>query len=918
MPDGNSTFGSAINLGTLGTNRVRTGSVGFTTNGRRDLADFYRFSLSSTKNLRVTLSGMSADGDLEVYNSRFQRIGRSIRAGSSTDTVSLQRLAAGTYYARVFPFSSARTNYRLTLGATNVATPTPTLRPNQIRTGALSSTDRLNPLRSNAYFDDYRLTGFRAGQRVQINLDSSRFDTYLQLVDARTGRALAIDDDSGSGLNSQLTFVAQAGRIYNIRATSFGARRTGTYTLRATTASPTFNIGLNQARSGVLSASDGRNPLRSGSYSEDYRLTGVRVGQRVQVDLSSSRFDTYLQLVNASTGNLISFNDDGGPGLNSRLSFVAEPRTNYLLRVTSFRLASGSYTIRTSVPRRGVTVSTLRLNQTRAGSLTTFDGINPTRGGRFADDYNLLGLRAGQRVRLNLDSTSFDPYLQLIDARTGRVIGFNDDAARGNLNSELTFVAQAGRSYRLRVTSFSTGSIGNYTVSSNLFTRPVGVSSIGLNQTRNGALSASDGINPLRSDTFADDYNLLGVRAGQRVQVNLNARGSRLDTYLQLVDARTGRLLAFDDDGGAGRNSQLSFTASAGISYRLRVTSFSRNATGGYSLTTRAATSQPPSSFNSTYGYGLVNAAAAVARAAGRPTFANVPNLGGNEWGNDLVNAPEAWARGFTGQGITVAVIDSGVDINHRDLRNNIWRNTDEIPNNGIDDDRNGYVDDVNGWNFGVGQNNNDVTPGTRSLGQGHGTHVAGTIAGARNGLGNTGVAYNSQIMAIRLGDVDNRGRFTNAGNLANAIRYAVDNGARVVNMSIGWSDSPALRSAVAYAASRNVILVSAAGNSTLSSPGVPARFATQSGVSVGAVDRNRRIANFSNRAGLDSSMLHVVGPGVGVLSSVPGGNFGNLSGTSMASPHVAGVVALMLSANPRLTHTQVRQILSQTSTRLP
>ena len=85
----------------------------------------------------------------------------------------------------------------------------------------------------------------------------------------------------------------------------------------------------------------------------------------------------------------------------------------------------------------------------------------------------------------------------------------------------------------------------------------------------------------------------------------------------------------------------------------------------------------PPNGFSSVYGYGLINAAAAVARAIGQSTpFADVPNLGGNNWGNDLVNAPEAWARGYTGQGVTVAVIDSGVDISHQDLSNNIWRNT--------------------------------------------------------------------------------------------------------------------------------------------------------------------------------------------------------------------------------------------------
>lgn len=294
--------------------------------------------------------------------------------------------------------------------------------------------------------------------------------------------------------------------------------------------------------------------------------------------------------------------------------------------------------------------------------------------------------------------------------------------------------------------------------------------------------------------------------------------------------------------------------------------------------------------------------------------FADVSDLGGNNWGNDLVNAPEVWNRGFTGEGVTVAVIDSGVDITHTDLRDNIWTNTNEIVNDGIDNDGNGYVDDIYGWNFGIGQYNNNVMPGTNDPGQAHGTHVAGTIAAMNDDSGMTGVAHNAEVMALRLGDV-NDNSFINAGNLAEAIRYAVDNGANVINMSLGWSDSFELQEALAYAASNDVITISSSGNSGLPSPGNPASYATEFGVSVGAVDRYGSIADFSNGAGSDSSLQHVVAPGVAVHSTMPGNNYGEMSGTSMAAPHVAGVVALMLSANPNLTHDQVREILTSSAT---
>jgi subtilisin family serine protease len=434
------------------------------------------------------------------------------------------------------------------------------------------------------------------------------------------------------------------------------------------------------------------------------------------------------------------------------------------------------------------------------------------------------------------------------------------------------------------------------------------------NNTVYGTLSGTDALNPTRPGAYKDDY-VYRSQTTQTVQVSMTS--SQFDTYLQIINASTGQVVTFDDDSGAGLNSQLVFTATAGTTYFIRATSYATRATGTYALTTRASTSPPPQSgqFNSTTGYGLVNAAVAVARSVNTSTFSNVSDLGGNNWGTDLVRAPEAWARGYTGQGITVAVIDSGVDINHSDLRNNIWVNRREVPNDGIDNDGNGYVDDVHGWNFGAGQNNNNVTPGTTSSGQSHGTHVAGTIAAMNNGVGLTGVAPNARIMSLRMGNVDSSGRFVNPGSLAQAIRYAVDNGARVINMSLSWTDSAELRSALAYAASRNVITVSAAGNSGFFSPGTPAYYATQYGLSAGAIDRYGSVAYFSNRAGSNSQMRHVMAPGVDVYSTLPGNRYGLLSGTSMAAPHVAGVVALMLSANPNLTHAQVRQYLTGATT---
>ncbi|MFM6282140.1 MAG: S8 family peptidase, partial [Dolichospermum sp.] len=310
------------------------------------------------------------------------------------------------------------------------------------------------------------------------------------------------------------------------------------------------------------------------------------------------------------------------------------------------------------------------------------------------------------------------------------------------------------------------------------------------------------------------------------------------------------------------------------------------------------------SNYNSNNGYGLVNAGLAVSKAAGNSPYEDVPSLGGNNWGADMIKAPTVWNKGYTGKGVIVAVIDTGVDFNHEDLKNNIWINTKEIAGNGIDDDGNGYIDDVRGWNFD--NNNNNVLDNN-----GHGTHVSGTIAAENNGIGVVGIAYNSQIMSVKALDANGSGSYS---NITKGIYYAVDNGAKVINLSLGAkSPNDSLKSAVEYASSKGVIVVMAAGNNSESIPSYPARYAYNSGIAVGAVDQNNNLANFSNRSG-SQEIAYITAPGVNIYSTVPNNQYANYSGTSMAAPHIAGVVALMLSANPNLTESQVRGIIISTS----
>ncbi|MDJ0557001.1 MAG: S8 family serine peptidase [Microcoleaceae cyanobacterium MO_207.B10] len=330
----------------------------------------------------------------------------------------------------------------------------------------------------------------------------------------------------------------------------------------------------------------------------------------------------------------------------------------------------------------------------------------------------------------------------------------------------------------------------------------------------------------------------------------------------------------------------------------------------------QTASSIETNNFDTTFGYGLVDASAAVARAIGVGPFPEVPDIGGNQWGIDVIKAPEVWDQGFQGDGIVVAIIDTGVDYTHPELIGQMWTNSGEIPNNNIDDDGNGYIDDFQGWDFV----DNDNDPMDQD---GHGTHIAGTVAARRDGVGTTGVAPNAQIMSVRVLDDQGEGKVSNG---IKAIRYAVDNGADVINLSSGGRSLVTNEiETIRYAAERGVVFVSAAGNDNLNSPDYPAQLAREQGIAVGSIDRNLKFSNFSNKAG-NQPLDYVLAPGgngvpedagdiyAPVPFSITGNFYSFFAGTSMATPHVTGVVALVKQANPSLSVDAIENIIVGTA----
>jgi subtilisin family serine protease len=269
--------------------------------------------------------------------------------------------------------------------------------------------------------------------------------------------------------------------------------------------------------------------------------------------------------------------------------------------------------------------------------------------------------------------------------------------------------------------------------------------------------------------------------------------------------------------------------------------------------------------------------------------------------GDDAMGAETAWRQTTGADDVTVAIVDSGIDLGHPDLAPNLWTNAGEIPGNGVDDDGNGYVDDVHGYDFVEGD-------GTPQDANGHGTHVAG-IAGARggNGIGGSGVAWHARLMAIRVLDGDARGTTT---AVAQGIRYAVDNGARIVNLSLAGPKGTAdLDAAVTYAHDRGVLIVVAAGNDgadLAATPTYPTAYPQDNVLGVAATKQDGSLSPVSDYGpGAD-----LAAPGEQILSTALGGGYEWRTGTSMAAPHVAGALVLLAAARPGLGGAALRDAL--------
>lgn len=272
------------------------------------------------------------------------------------------------------------------------------------------------------------------------------------------------------------------------------------------------------------------------------------------------------------------------------------------------------------------------------------------------------------------------------------------------------------------------------------------------------------------------------------------------------------------------------------------------------------------------------------------------------------INAEGAWKISKGRKEVKIAVIDTGVDYTHKDLRANMWVN--ELEKNGVDgvdDDGNGYVDDVYGYDFA----NDDGDP---QDGHGHGTHCAGNIGAIHDRNGVRGVMNNVKMVGIKFLSDSGRGETEHA---IKSIDYAVKVGVDIMSNSWGGGDfSQALLDSIKAAEAKGILFVAAAGNSRADNDArdtYPANYEVDNVISVGAHDGSGKRSSFSNYG---AKTVHVFAPGSNIMSTVPGDRYQKMSGTSMACPLAAGALGLLVAENPNMSPLEIRERLEATAVR--
>ena len=864
---------------------------------RTDHEDYYKFTLTTRREVTLALAELNSNANLRLLDHKGDIIKASQKGGVRSEYIK-RTLDAGDYFVQVVSHHRyVDTGYRLRLSEAAVGFS----RPDRAGNSRASAQDFgvLDQLRQRRDFVG------RNDRKDFYRFSLSETSKFSLLLNGLSENAdVRLTDSSGSTIETSTAKGTGAERIERTLAAGdyfvevLSHEQSNTDYMIQLSATPTDGAGNTPESAldiGNLSGDRTFRDFIGGEDSNDYYRFNLEYNSSFELSLSELGADVDVKLLDSS-GQVIESSTHSGSSTETIERLLSAGR--YYVRVYPYS-GSTDYTINLSATEvddlAGNTFSQAKDIGNLSGSRSFQDIVGTTD----TNDYYRFTLNRRSNFRLTIDGLNADADVELL--RSDRSVLHS--SLNSNSTDELITQTLEVGTYYVRVYSFSGTTSYNLTLSTTAI-RSNDDTGNTIDRARNIGLLDSTRTFQESIGGTADHNDYYRFRIDQESGFELLLTGLSTDVDVELLDSDGYSLIS--STASDTSDEAINTSISPGI-YYVRVYPYDINQQSNYQLTFSAT--ELAAGFDITYGYGLVNASASVAAALGRNMpFAEADELDGLNWGLDLVDAQDVWEQGYSGDGVVIAVVDTGVDYLHDDISSNLWLNTNEIADNGIDDDGNGYIDDATGWDFSD-QDNNPYDE------DGHGTHVAAIAAGVSSNGGITGVAYEAQIMAVRALDADGSG---SNQDIADGIRYAADNGADVINLSFGSdSYSSSIRSAIQYATSQGSFVVSASGNDSADRPFFPGRYATDYGVVVGAVDQYKTAAYFSNGAGSDSNMHYVVAPGYDIYSATPGNSYGYKNGTSMAAPYVAGIVALMLDANPNLTHAQIRQILIDSASRL-